>query len=199
MSVLVAHKAPDFIAPAVMPDNSINPSFNLSDYKGKPIVLFFWPLDFSFVCPTEIIAHDRRLATFEERGIQVIGVSVDSQYTHLAWKKTPRTRGGIGPVRFPMVADVNHEITKKYGIEHPDGVAMRASFLIDENGIVQSQIVNNLDLGRNVDEMIRLADALAYTKESGKVCPAGWEKGKAGLDASAEGIESYLGEFSENL
>lgn len=199
MSVLVAREAPDFIAPAVMPDNTINPSFALSDYKGKSIVLFFWPMDFSFVCPTEIIAHDRRLKAFEKRDIQVIGISVDSQYTHLAWKKTPRTKGGIGPVHFPIVADVNHEITQKYGIEHPDGVALRASFLIDKEGIVQSQTVNNLDLGRNVDEMLRLADALAYTQETGKVCPAGWEEGKSALDATTEGIESYLSEFSDDL
>jgi len=129
----------------------------------------------------------------------VIGVSVDSQYTHLAWKKTPRTKGGIGPVRFPIVADVNHEITQKYGIEHPYGVALRASFLIDPDGIVQSQIINNLNLGRNVDEILRVADALAYTRETGRVCPAGWESGKSALEASAEGVESYLSEFSEDL
>jgi peroxiredoxin (alkyl hydroperoxide reductase subunit C) len=199
MTVLVSREAPDFTAPAVMPDNTINSSFRLSDYKGKPIVLFFWPLDFSFVCPTEIIAHDRRLDAFNKRGIQVIGVSVDSQYTHLAWKKTPRTKGGIGSVRFPLVADVNHEITQKYGIEHPDGVALRATFLIDPDGIVQSQIINNLNLGRNVDEILRMADAQAYSRETGKMCPAGWESGKSALEASAEGLESYLSEFSEDL
>ncbi|MDC7222754.1 MAG: peroxiredoxin, partial [Spirochaetales bacterium] len=173
MSVLVAKDAPDFKAPAVMPDGSINETFSLSDYKGEYRVLFFWPMDFTFVCPSEIIAHDNRLEAFKEKGVQVIGVSIDSQYTHFAWRNTPVNQGGIGPVQFPVVADVTHEITKNYGIEHPDGVAMRGSFLIDRDGVVQHQVVNNLPLGRNVDEMLRVVDALQFTEEYGEVCPAG--------------------------
>ena len=161
MSVLVGRNAPDFTAAAVMPDGSIVEDFKLSDLRGKYTVLFFWPLDFTFVCPSEIIAHDKRVAAFEERGVQVVGVSIDSQFTHFAWRNTPVDKGGIGEVKFPMVADVNHDIVAKYGIAHPDaGVAMRASFLIDKEGVVQHQVVNNLPLGREVDEMLRLVDAL---------------------------------------
>ena len=199
MSIMVARQAPDFTAPAVMPDNKINPSIKLSDYKGKFVLLFFWPLDFTFVCPTEIIALDRRIEAFEKRDIQVIGVSIDSQYTHLAWKKMPRNKGGIGAVRFPIVADINHKITQIYGIEHPDGVALRASFLIDKEGIIQVEMINNLDLGRNIDEIIRLADAIIYTQKHGKVCPAGWEEGKEAMEANPEGVEIFLGDFSEEL
>lgn len=199
MSVLVARQAPDFCAPAVMPDNKINMSFKLSDYTGKYVLIFFWPLDFSFVCPTEIIALDRRIEVFEDRGIQVVGISIDSQYTHLAWKKTPRNKGGIGAVRFPIVADIDHNITSLYGIEHSDGVALRASFIIDKKGIIQVEMINNLDLGRNIDEIIRLADALIYSQKHGKVCPAGWEEGREAMDASPEGVEIFLSDFSEEL
>ena len=150
MSVLVTKEAPDFVAPAVMPGGTIEEEFKLSDLRGKNVVLFFWPLDFTFVCPTEIIAHDRRVAKFKERNVEVVGVSIDSQFTHFAWRNTPINDGGIGDVQFPMVADVNHEITQAYGIEHPAGVALRASFLIDRNGTVQHQVVNNLPLGRTL-------------------------------------------------
>jgi peroxiredoxin 2/4 len=193
MSVLVTRKAPEFTAPAVMPDGAIKEDFTLADLRGKYVVLFFWPLDFTFVCPTEIIAHDRRMEQFRERGVEVVGVSIDSQFTHFAWRETPVAEGGIGPVGFPMVADVKHEIARAYGIEHPEaGVALRASFLIDKEGVVQHQVVNNLPLGRNVDEMLRVVDALQFHEEHGEVCPAGWEKGDAGMKPDARGVASYL-------
>ena len=176
MNTLVTKNAPDFTAPAVLPSGEIIDDFKLSDLKGKYVVLFFWPLDYTFVCPTEIIAHDRRMEQFKERGVEVVGISIDSQFTHFAWRNTPVKEGGIGPVQFPIVADLKHEIIAAYGIEHPEvGVALRASFLIDREGIVQHQTVNNLPLGRNVDEMLRLVDALQFAEEHGEVCPAGWQ------------------------
>lgn len=199
MSVLVAKAAPDFTAPAVMPDGRINEAFRLSDLRGKPVVLFFWPLDFTFVCPSEIIAHDNRMAQFYERGVEVVGVSIDSEYTHFAWRNTPVNEGGIGPVQFPIVSDKQHEITRGYGIEHPQGVALRASFLIDKDGVVQHQVVNNLPLGRSVDEMLRMVDALQFTEEHGEVCPAGWQKGRTGMKPDAEGVASYLAEHARQL
>ena len=199
MSVLVTQPAPDFTAAAVMPDGSINEAFRLSDLKGQYVVLFFWPLDFTFVCPSEIIAHDHRVSKFKDLGVQVVGVSIDSPFTHHAWRNTPVEKGGIGPVQFPMVADVRHEIVRAYGVEHPDGVALRASFLIDKQGIVQHQVVNNLPLGREVDEMLRLVEALQFTEAHGEVCPAGWRKGKAGMKPTAEGVASYLAEHSSEL
>ncbi len=200
MSVLVGRKAPDFTAAAVMPNGSIKDDFKLSDYLGKHVVIFFWPLDFTFVCPSEIIAHDRRLAAFKERGVELIGVSVDSQFTHHAWRKTPIKDGGIGEVGFPMVADVSRSIMSNYGIDHPDaGVAMRASFLIDKEGIVQHQVVNNLPLGREVDEMLRMVDALQFHEQHGEVCPAGWQKGKAGMKPTAEGVAEYLSAHANAL
>ncbi len=199
MSVLVTKEAPDFTAPTVMPSGVIEEQFKLSDLRGKYVVLFFWPLDFTFVCPTEIIAHDRRIEKFKSRNVEVVGISIDSQFTHFAWRNTNINDGGIGPVQFPMVADVNHEITKAYGIEHPDGVALRASFLIDRDGTVQHQVVNNLPLGRNVDEMLRMVDALQFTEEHGEVCPAGWQKGEIGMTPNAEGVADYLSAKSEKL
>lgn len=199
MSVLVTKEAPDFAAPAVLPSGEIQENFKLSDLRGKYVVLFFWPLDFTFVCPTEIIAHDRRVAAFKERNVEVVGVSIDSQFTHLAWRNTPLNEGGIGDVQFPMVADVNHEITKDYGVEHLNGVALRASFLIDRDGTVQHQVVNNLPLGRNVDEMLRMVDALQYTEEHGEVCPAGWQKGEDAMTPTADGVADYLASKSKKL
>lgn len=198
MSVLVNRPAPDFKAAAVLGDGTIG-ELKLSDLRGKPVVLFFWPLDFTFVCPSEIIAHDHRLKEFQERGVQLIGASIDSQFTHFAWRSTPINQGGIGPVGFPIIADVNHEIVRAYGVEHQDGVAFRASFLIDKNGIVQHQTVNNLPLGRNVDEMLRLVDAMQFHEEHGEVCPAGWKKGDKGMKATAEGVASYLAENAGKL
>ncbi|MBN2646012.1 MAG: peroxiredoxin [Desulfuromonadaceae bacterium] len=200
MSVLVAKQAPEFCSAAVLADGSIVPDFKLSSLKGKYVVLFFWPLDFTFVCPSEIIAHNRRLSALQERGVEVVGVSIDSQFTHLAWRNTATEDGGIGPVSFPMVADVKHEICQAYGIEHPQaGVALRASFLIDKNGVVQHQVVNNLPLGRNVDEMIRMVDALQFFEQYGDVCPAGWQKGDEGMKANPAGVASYLAKNAEKL
>ena len=199
MSVLVAQKAPDFTAPAVMPSGIIEDHFTLSSLRGSYVVLFFWPLDFTFVCPTEIIAHDHRIDQFKERNVEVVGISIDSQFTHFAWRNTAIQEGGIGPVKFPMVADITHQITRAYGIEHPDGVAMRASFLIDRNGVVQHQVVNNRPLGRNVDEMVRMVDALQYYEENGEVCPAGWQKGDDAISATNEGVSDYLSKHGEKL
>jgi peroxiredoxin (alkyl hydroperoxide reductase subunit C) len=200
MSILVATQAPDFVAPAVMPNGIIKEDFRLSDLRGKYVVLFFWPLDFTFVCPTEIIAFDHRYETFKERFVELVGVSIDSQFTHFAWRETPVEKGGIGRVHFPMVADLKREITKTYGIEHPDaGVAMRASFLIDREGIVQHQVVNNLPLGRNMDEMLRLVDALQFTEKYGEVCPAGWQKGESGMKPTTEGVSEYLETHGKKL
>ncbi len=200
MSVLVGRPAPDFTAAAVMGDGSINENFKLSDLKGKHVVLFFWPLDFTFVCPSEIIAHDHRVEEFKKRGVELVGVSIDSQFTHFAWRATPINKGGIGPVKFPMVADVKHEIQEAYDVVHPEaGVALRGSFLIDKDGIVQSQMINNLPLGRNVDEMLRLVDALQFTEEHGEVCPAGWNKGDDGMTPDAGGVASYLEKHAKEL
>lgn len=199
MSVLVAHPAPDFKAPAVMPDGTIREDFTLSELRGKYVVLFFWPLDFTFVCPTEILAHDHRIPQFRERNVEVVGVSIDSQFTHFAWRNTPVSEGGIGPVQFPIVADIKHAITRAYGVEHPDGVALRASFLIDRNGIVQHQVVNNLPIGRNVEEMLRVVDALQFTEVHGEVCPAGWQKGDSGMKPTPEGVAEYLSRHAKSL
>lgn len=199
MSVLVTKKAPDFLAAAVMSDGTIKDDFRLSDLKEQYVVLFFWPLDFTFVCPTEIIAHDLRIGEFKKRGVEVVGVSIDSQFTHVAWRNTPPENGGVGQVRFPMVADVKHTIAQAYGIEHPDGVALRASFLIDKAGVVQHQTVNNLPIGRNVDEMLRIVDAFQFTEEHGEVCPASWHKGEEGMRPTAEGVAEYLASHSKDL
>lgn len=199
MSVLVTKEAPDFTAPAVMPNGTIKDDFKLSDFRGKYIVLFFYPLDFTFVCPSEIIAHDKRLAQFNKKDVEVIGVSIDSQFTHFAWKNTPVDKGGIGQVKFPLVADIKHEITNAYGVEHPDGVALRASFLIDKDGIVQHQTVNNLPLGRNVDEMLRMVDALQFFEAHGEVCPAGWNRGDDGMKPSTDGVADYLASHADKL
>jgi len=199
MSTLVCHPAPEFTATAVMADGTIKEDFSLADYKGKYVVLFFYPLDFTFVCPSEIIAHDKRVEAFKERGVEVIGVSIDSQFTHLAWRNTDVNKGGIGPVKFPLVADITHSIAQAFGIEHPAGVALRASFLIDKEGIVQHATVNNLPLGRNVDEMLRVVDALQFTEEHGEVCPAGWNKCEAGMVPTSEGVASYLSSNAEKL
>ncbi|MEZ0268504.1 MAG: peroxiredoxin [Phycisphaerae bacterium] len=200
MSVLVARPAPDFVAAAVMPDGSINDAFSLASLKGRYVALFFWPLDFTFVCPTEIIAHNHRFDAFHEKGVQLVGVSIDSHFTHAAWRSTPKEKGGIGNVKFPMVADLKREIQTAYGIAHPEaGVAMRATFLIDRNGVVQHQTVNNLPIGRNVDELLRVVDALQFTETHGEVCPAGWIKGDKAMKPTAEGVSKYLSERGSKL
>lgn len=200
MSVLVGRKAPDFTAAAVLGNGLIEEKFSLESLAGKYRVVFFWPMDFTFVCPSEIIAHDNRFDKFKELGVELIGVSIDSQFTHHAWRETSREDGGIGQVKFPMVADVKHEIAQAYGIEHPtDGVALRASFLIDKEGVVRHQVVNDLPLGRNIDEMIRLVEALQHVEKYGEVCPAGWKKGEKAMVADAKGVASFLAEESDNL
>ncbi len=198
MSVLVAKEAPDFKAQAVMPDNSFQ-EISLSDYRGKYVVLFFYPLDFTFVCPSEIIAFDKRLAEFKSRNVEVIGVSIDSHFSHLAWKKTEVNNGGIGNVQYPLIADIDKSVTDAYDLRTGPGIALRGSFLIDRDGVVQHQVVNNLPLGRNIDEMLRTIDALQFTEEHGEVCPAGWQKGKAGMKGSTEGVAEYLANHQEEL
>ncbi len=200
MSVLVGKQAPEFTSSAVMADGSINDNFSLADFKGKYIVLFFYPLDFTFVCPTELIAFSHRIAEFEKREVQVIGCSIDSQFTHLAWRNTPIDNGGIGPVKYPLVADVKHQICRDYDVElDPDGVALRGSFLIDKGGVVRHQVVNDLPLGRNIDEMLRMVDALQFHEKHGEVCPAGWSQGDKGMVADGEGVASYLASESGKL
>ncbi len=199
MSTLVNKPAPDFTASAVMANGEIKDDFTLSSLQGKYVVLFFYPLDFTFVCPSEIIAHDKRVQEFSERGVELVGVSIDSPFTHFAWRNTPLENGGIGPVQFPLVADINHSIVQSYGIEHADGVALRGSFLIDKAGVVQHAVVNNLPLGRNVDEMLRLVDALQFSEEHGEVCPAGWQKGDAGMKPTTEGVADYLANNADEL
>lgn len=200
MSVLVAKPAPDFTATAVMPDNSFNESFKLSSYKGKShVVLFFWPLDFTFVCPSELIAFDHRLKKFKKKNVEVIGCSIDSHFTHLAWKNTPIEKGGIGNVQYPMVADITKRIARDYDVLVNDAVALRGSFLIDKQGIVRHQVVNDLPLGRNIDEMLRMVDALQFTEEHGEVCPAGWQEGKKGMKASTAGVAEYLAKEAAGL
>lgn len=198
--VLVGQEAPDFTAPAVMGDNSINEEFNLKSYlDGSYGVLFFYPLDFTFVCPSEIIAFDKRRAAFEERGAKVIACSIDSHFTHLAWKNTPVNEGGLGQVQFPMVADITKDIVTDYGVKTGPGIAFRGTFIIDKNGVVRHQLVNDLPLGRNVDETIRTLDALIFHEEHGEVCPAGWNKGDSGMTATPDGVAAYLSENSDKL
>ncbi len=200
MSVLVGKEAPDFTATAVMPDNKMNEKFNLKEYtKGKYSLVFFWPLDFTFVCPSEIIAFDNRVEEFKKRGAEVIGVSVDSHFTHHAWKQTPRDKGGIGDVQFPLVADLTKSIARSYDVLTGDAVAFRGTFLIDKNGIVRHQVINDLPLGRNVDEAIRMLDALIFHDEQGEVCPANWKKGGKGMKPTAEGVASYLKEHAQAI
>jgi len=200
MSVLVGRKAPDFTAPAVLADGDIVDDFNLSEYlDGGYGIVFFWPLDFTFVCPSEILAYGHRAAALEAINTKLIGVSVDSQFTHNAWRNTAVNDGGLGPVPFPMVADIKHQITNDYGIMHEDGVAYRATFLIDRDGIVRHQLVNDLPLGRNADEAVRMVEALQFHEENGEVCPAGWRPGQAGMTATPKGVASYLAEHAESL
>lgn len=200
MSVLVAKEAPDFTATAVMPDNKMNDKFNLKSHiKGKYGILFFWPLDFTFVCPSEIIAFDNRVKEFKDRGAEVIGVSVDSHFTHHAWKHTDRDKGGIGNVQFPLVADLTKSIARSYDVLLNDAIAFRGTFLIDKNGIVRHQVVNDLPLGRNVDEAIRMLDALIFHDTNGDVCPANWKKGEEGMKPTAEGVASYLKKKAANI
>ncbi len=191
MATLVAKPAPEFEAQAVMPDGSFK-QITLSDYKGKYVVLFFYPLDFTFVCPTEIIAFSEKQGEFEKRNTQVIGVSIDSHFSHLAWRNTDRKKGGLGDIAYPLVADISKQISKDYDVLADMGIAFRGLFLIDKEGIVQHQLVNNLPLGRNVDEALRLVDALQFHEKNGEVCPANWKEGEDGMQADPEGAQAYF-------
>lgn len=207
MSVLVGKKAPDFTTPAVLADGTIVEDFCLSKtIAGKYAVVFFYPLDFTFVCPSEIIAMSHRADKLKELNVEIVGLSVDSHFTHNAWRNTSINDGGIGPVQYTLAADIDHSIAKAYGIEseggdsyYPPGVAMRATFIIDQKGIVRHQVVNDEPLGRNMDEVIRIVEALRFFEENGQVCPAGWTKGEAGMVNTPEGVASYLSDHSEKL
>ncbi|QTS83735.1 peroxiredoxin [Coxiella endosymbiont of Amblyomma nuttalli] len=202
MTVLVGSKAPDFTAPAVLANGRIVENFNLSQaIQNKYGLIFFYPLDFTFVCPSELIALDHAIHEFQERGVEVIGVSIDSQFTHNAWRNTPIGKGGIGPVRYALVADITHNICRSYSVECVDaGVALRGTFLVDKESIVRSQIMNDLHLGRSIPEILRLVDALQFTEQnSGEVCPANWKKGDIGMRASPDGVAKYLAENAHNL
>mgnify|MGYP001359138702 FL=1 len=214
--MIVTKPAPDFKTLAVMPDNSIQ-EVKLSDYKGKKVVIFFYPLDFTFVCPTELLAFNKRLSEFESRGVQVLGCSVDSRWSHLAWKNTDINKGGIGNVQYPLLQDLDKSIARSFDVlvgstpatvytqdEEVDttvggGVALRASFLIDEDGTVRHAVINDLPLGRNIDEMLRMVDALAHHQKHGEVCPAGWKDGDNAMEESPDGVSSYLSDNADNL
>lgn len=198
--MLVTKQAPDFNATAVLADGQIVEDFNLYKNIGeKGAVLFFWPLDFTFVCPSEIIAFSKRVEDFEARGIQVIGVSVDSQFSHFAWRETAVELGGIGRVKFPMVADLSKQIAKDYDVLLNNEVALRGSFLIDKDGTVRHAVINDLPLGRNIDEMVRMVDTMIFTNEHGEVCPAGWNKGDEGMKADTSGVAEYLEKNADKL
>lgn len=197
MAVLVTKEAPDFTAQAVMPDGSFK-EVKLQDYRGKYVLLFFYPLDFTFVCPTEIIAFSDRAAEFEKLGVQILGVSVDSHYSHLAWRNTPRTNGGIGNVTYPLVADLNKQIATEYDVLLPNGVALRGLFLIDKQGVVRHQVVNDLPLGRNVDEALRMVEALQFFEANGEVCPANWKNGSRTIKPGVhESKEFFSAEYAD--
>ena len=192
MSTLVTRQAPDFTATAVMGDNSFKEDFKLSDYQGKYVILFFYPLDFTFVCPSEIIAFDKALAKFQEKNCEVIGVSIDSQFTHWAWKNTPVNDGGIGNIKYPLVADLDKKISRQYGVLLDMGVALRGTFLIDKEGVVRHAVINDLPLGRSIDEALRMVDALEFHESHGDVCPANWKEGEEAMTPTAEGVADYL-------
>jgi len=201
MSVLVGRNAPDFTAAAVLGNGEIVDNLNFTEARnGKYAIVFFYPLDFTFVCPSELIALDKRLAELKKLNVEVFAVSIDSQFTHNAWRNTAINKGGIGEVGYTMIADVNHSIVKAYGVEHPDAsVAFRGTFLIDQSGSVRHQVVNDLPLGRNMDELIRMVEALQFHEQHGEVCPAGWNKGDKGMNASPEGVASYLSDNAASL
>lgn len=200
MSVLVGKPAPDFTCNAVLGNGEIVDNFNLAEtIKGKIGLVFFYPLDFTFVCPSELLAVDHRMDKFKELGVEVIGVSIDSHFTHNAWRNTDVNNGGIGQVAYTLAADINHDICRAYDVESADGVAFRGAFIIDQEGVVRSQTVNDLPLGRNFDEFIRVIEALQFHEEHGEVCPAGWSKGDKGMTASPDGVAAYLSENADNL
>ncbi len=191
MCTLVTKEAPDFTATAVMPNGAFA-DLQLSSYRGKYVVLFFYPLDFTFVCPSEIVAFDAALSEFERRNAQVIGASVDSHFTHLAWKNTPRNQGGIGPIKYPLVSDLDKSISRNFGVLLEGGVALRGLFLIDRQGVVRHALINDLPIGRSVDEALRVLDALRFHEEHGDVCPANWHEGEEAMKPTSEGVAAYL-------
>jgi len=197
MSSLVTKQAPDFTATAVMGDNSFKEDFKLSDFRGKYVILFFYPLDFTFVCPSEIIAFDKALAKFQEKNCEVIGVSIDSQFTHLAWKNTPINDGGIGNIQYPLVADLDKKISRQYGVLLDMGVALRGTFLIDKEGVIRHAVINDLPLGRSIDEAMRMVDALEFHESHGDVCPANWKEGDDAMTPTAEGVADYLAKHND--
>ncbi len=200
MSVLVGKKAPDFTAPAVKGDGEIVDALNFEQARnGKYAVVVFYPLDFTFVCPSELIALDKRVEKLKSLGVEVFSVSIDSHFTHNAWRNTSINDGGIGPVRYTMVADIDHSITQAYGIQAEGGMAFRGSFVIDQEGIVRHQVVNDLPLGRNMDELTRMVEALQFHEKHGEVCPAGWQEGDKGMKDTPEGVAEYLSEASDKL
>ncbi len=196
MSSLVTQQAPDFTAEAVMGNNAFE-NLTLSTYKGKYVVLFFYPLDFTFVCPSEIIAFDKALDKFKSKGAEVIGVSVDSPFTHFAWKNTDVENGGIGNIQYPLVADLNKEIARQYGVLFDESVALRGLFLIDKAGVIRHSVINDLPLGRSVDEALRMLDALDFHEENGEVCPANWQEGDEAMKPTAEGVAEYLAKHAK--
>ena len=200
MAVLVGKPAPDFTVAAVLGNGEIVDSYNFAAAtKGKYALVFFYPLDFTFVCPSELIALDHKVPEFQARGVEVVGVSIDSQFTHNAWRNTPVDQGGIGPVKYTLAADTKHQIAQAYDVESADGVAFRGAFIIDQHGVVRSQIINDLPLGRNMDEILRIFDALQFHEQHGEVCPANWKKGDAGMTATPEGVAAYLGANADKL
>jgi len=200
MQVFIGKAAPDFTAKAIMPDNSIESEFNLRHYaKGHRVVLFFYPLDFTFVCPSEIIALNNRLGEFTDRNTKLAVISVDSHFSHLAWKNTSTNKGGIGNVQFPMISDINKIASQSYNVLHEEGMSLRGTFVIDEEFVVRHLHVNDLPIGRNVDEILRIIDAIDFNEKHGEVCPAGWNKGDEGIDPSHKGIAHYLASNAEKL
>jgi peroxiredoxin (alkyl hydroperoxide reductase subunit C) len=196
MSTLVTQQAPDFVATAVTADNSFE-ELRLSNYRGKYVVLFFYPLDFTFVCPSEILAFDRKLEEFRKKDCELIGVSVDSHFTHLAWKETSVEQGGIGSIQYPLVSDLKKTIADQYGVLHDGSVALRGLFLLDKEGVVRHAVVNDLPLGRSVDEALRMLDALRFIDEHGEVCPANWHEGEEAMKPTAEGVAEYLSKHAK--
>lgn len=200
MAILVQRPFPDFNCAAVLADGSIDDTFRFGAYKGDKIgVLIFYPLDFTFVCPTELIALDHRIEQFEARGAKVAVVSIDSEFTHAAWRNTPIDKGGIGPVRYPMLADTKHEIARAYGVETDAGVALRATFVIDGDGLVRAAHVHDLPIGRSMDEALRVVDAVDFHAKHGEVCPAGWQQGNEGMQANSAGVAAYLSKSAGKL
>ncbi|NOQ45847.1 MAG: redoxin domain-containing protein [Desulfobulbaceae bacterium] len=192
MCTLVTKQAPDFTATAVMGDNSMKEDFSLSDMRGNYVILFFYPLDFTFVCPSEIIAFDKALDKFKAKNCEIVGVSIDSQFTHWAWKNTPVDNGGIGNIQYPLVADLDKKISRQYGVLLDAGIALRGTFLIDKEGVVRHAVVNDLPLGRNIDEALRMLDSLQFHEQHGDVCPANWKEGEDAMTPTSKGVADYL-------